>query len=79
MAAFLREGLPTEIRNNNRQVALNFLRALSTKDTGLGQSSSVSVVHAWLHNMLTVVGYVVRKSSIWHCSDWLTIWVIQTL
>jgi serine/threonine-protein kinase ATR len=44
MAAFLREGLPTEIRNHNRQVALNFLRALSTKDI-VGQHETL--ILAW--------------------------------
>jgi serine/threonine-protein kinase ATR len=44
MAAFLREGLPTEIRNQNRQVALNFLRALSTKDI-VGQHETL--ILAW--------------------------------
>ena len=44
LAAFLREGLPTEIRNNNRQVALNFLRALSTKDI-VGQHETL--ILAW--------------------------------
>ncbi|KAH0357480.1 hypothetical protein KCU83_g998, partial [Aureobasidium melanogenum] len=44
MAAFLREGLPIEIRNKNRQVALNFLRALSTKDI-VGQHETL--ILAW--------------------------------
>ncbi|KEQ70449.1 hypothetical protein M436DRAFT_53559 [Aureobasidium namibiae CBS 147.97] len=44
LAAFLREGLPTEIRNNNRQVALKFLRALSTKDI-IGQHETL--ILAW--------------------------------
>ncbi|KAI5198982.1 hypothetical protein AUEXF2481DRAFT_78310 [Aureobasidium subglaciale EXF-2481] len=44
LAAFLREGLPVELRNKNRQLALNFLRALSTKDI-VGQHETL--ILAW--------------------------------
>lgn len=44
LAAFLREGLPVDLRNKNRQLALNFLRALSTKDI-VGQHETL--ILAW--------------------------------
>ncbi|THY55817.1 hypothetical protein D6C98_04012 [Aureobasidium pullulans] len=44
LATFLREGLPVDLRNKNRQLALNFLRALSTKDI-VGQHETL--ILAW--------------------------------